>query len=242
MKAISSVLLKALTASPIASAAVAVLLVTGGTISPRAIAQTAPQAPATVTSISSATDKYISTGNVTVIDVPPPSSPTPTPELRTTTPELKAFLDVISWAETGTTEPISYQTLVFNGFFNNFSTHPKIKQCKPIGGRRICSTAAGRYQIMGFNWDALASKLQLQDFSPESQDKMALYFIQRKGAMPDVLAGRFEKAACKVGGIWASFPCNSYGQHPKSMRTLKQFYQQRLSLYKNSTNTFSTLR
>ncbi len=146
--------------------------------------------------------------------------------------ETKAFLDTIAWAETGTTGAEGYKSLVFKGKFNSFATHPKIKQCALIKGRQVCSTAAGRYQMMDFNWDKLSPRLGLDDFSPASQDRMALELIRQKGAIEDVSTGQFEVAACKVGGIWASFPCNSYSQNPKSMAQLKAFYKQQLHKYR----------
>ncbi|AFZ11233.1 glycoside hydrolase family 24 [Crinalium epipsammum PCC 9333] len=228
---ISLVLQKAIKASTLASTAFSLLVLSSG-ILPKAIAQTVYEAPITATSAAP---------SVQVIPVPQTeypqnssfySAPNST-DSRLTTPEVRAFLDVISMAETGTIDPSSYSILVFNGSFSDFSTHPKVKQCSAIRGRRICSTAAGRYQIMDFNWDYLAPKLGLPDFSPESQDRMALYFIERKGAMADILAGRFEKAACKVGTVWASIPppCNRYGQSRHKMAQLRQMYDQRLRFY-----------
>lgn len=194
------------------------------------------------------TDSYIppssNVNQAIPIKVILPENPVATPQWapsQINSPELKAFLDVISWAETGTIEASSYSILVFRGTFNDFSTHPKLKQCKVVNGRRLCSNAAGRYQVMGFNWDRLAPKLGLKDFSPESQDKIALYLINQKGAMPDILAGRFEQAICKVGGVWASFPCNRYDQNPKNMSQLRAIYEQQLLHYQNLvTNPSST--
>ena len=227
---ISLVLQKAIKASTLASTAFSLLVLSNG-ISPKAIAQTAYEMPVTNTLHPS----------VQVIPVPQAEYPQNSSfytapnstDSRLTTPEVRAFLDVISMAETGTIDPSSYSILVFNGSFSDFSTHPKVKQCSAIRGRRICSTAAGRYQIMDFNWDYLAPRLGLPDFSPESQDRMALYFIERKGAMADILAGRFEKAACKVGTVWASIPppCNRYGQSRLKMAQLRQMYDQRLKFY-----------
>jgi muramidase (phage lysozyme) len=117
---------------------------------------------------------------------------------------------------------------VFNGNFNDFSTHPLIKQCAPINGNRICSTAAGAYQMLDKSWWDLQPKLKLADFSPVSQDRMAVEYIRRNNAIKDVESGNFDKAACKVGKIWASFPCNSYNQNSKSMRELSKYYQQQL--------------
>jgi muramidase (phage lysozyme) len=143
-------------------------------------------------------------------------------------PRMQAFLATIRWAETGNSGTESYRKLVFNGNFNDFSTHPLIKQCAPINGNRICSTAAGAYQMLDKSWWDLQPKLKLADFSPVSQDRMAVEYIRRNRAIADVESGNFDKAVCKVGKIWASFPCNSYNQNPKSMEKLNNYYQQQL--------------
>lgn len=39
-------------------------------------------------------------------------------------PRMQAFLATIRWAETGNSGTVSYRKLVFNGSFNDFSTHP----------------------------------------------------------------------------------------------------------------------
>ncbi|NJN13874.1 MAG: peptidoglycan DD-metalloendopeptidase family protein [Richelia sp. RM2_1_2] len=144
-------------------------------------------------------------------------------------PRMQAFLATIRWAETGTSRTESYQKLVFNGTFNNFSTHPLIKQCASINGKKTCSTAAGAYQMLDKSWRDLQPKLKLPDFSPESQDRMAIEYIRRNRAISDIESGNFANAACKVGKIWASFPCNSYDQNPKAMSELSRYYQKQLS-------------
>jgi muramidase (phage lysozyme) len=143
-------------------------------------------------------------------------------------PKMQAFLATIRWAETGNSGRESYRKLVFNGTFNNFSKHPLIKQCAPINGKQVCSTAAGAYQMLDKSWWDLQPKLKLPDFSPQSQDRMAVEYIRRNRAIADIESGNFAKAACKVGKIWASFPCNSYNQNPKSMDKLNYYYQQQL--------------
>jgi hypothetical protein len=67
-------------------------------------------------------------------------------------PKMQAFLATIRWAETGNSGTESYRKLVFNGTFNDLSTHPLIKQCAPIKGKRTCSTAAGAYQMLDKSW------------------------------------------------------------------------------------------
>jgi muramidase (phage lysozyme) len=143
-------------------------------------------------------------------------------------PRMQAFLATIRWAETGTSGIESYRQLVFSGTFNGFSTHPLKKQCASINGKQVCSTAAGAYQMLDKSWYDLAPKLNLKDFSPASQDKMAVEYIRRNNAIADIEAGNFEAAASKVGKIWASFPNNGYGQNPKTINQLKNYYQQQL--------------
>ncbi|MEH1928104.1 glycoside hydrolase family 24 protein [Nostoc sp.] len=147
-------------------------------------------------------------------------------------PRLSAFLATIRWAETGTSEPESYRKLVFNGTFNNFSTHPLKKQCAPINGKNVCSTAAGAYQMLDKSWYDIQPKLNLKDFSPASQDKMAIEYIRRNNALSDIEAGRFDTAICKVGRVWASLPCNNYAQPQKSLAELRSVYQKNLEKYR----------
>lgn len=147
---------------------------------------------------------------------------------------VKAFLDTIAWAETGEMGLNSYRALVFNGHFNSFASHPMQLQCADINGKNTCSYAAGRYQIMNYEWDKYKPSLHLPDFSPTSQDKIAIEMIRRKGALNDVKNGNFEVAACKVGGEWASFPCNGYGQNPRSMTALKKIYEKQLKKHENT--------
>lgn len=149
-------------------------------------------------------------------------------------PRLSAFLATIRWAETGTSEPESYRKLVFNGTFNNFYTHPLKKQCAPINGKNVCSTAAGAYQMLDKSWYDIQPKLNLKDFSPASQDKMAIEYIRRNNALSDVEAGKFDTAVCKVGRVWASFPCNNYNQNAKSIDKLRIYYQQQLQKFEIS--------
>lgn len=143
-------------------------------------------------------------------------------------PRMAAFIATIRWAETGTSGYESYRKLVFNGTFNDFSTHPKIRQCALINAKNVCSTAAGAYQMLDISWNDLQPDLGLKDFTPPSQDKMAIEYIRRNKAIDDVESGNFEMAACKVGKVWASFPCNDYYQHPRSVEELRNYYNKQL--------------
>ena len=155
---------------------------------------------------------------------------------------VRAFLDVIAWAETGSMGNASYTVIVFKGGnrIKNFSTHPFVgggwkanQNCAFIrrAGKRVCSSASGRYQIMDFNYRSLTQKGIIRDFTPASQDKAAIYYLQQKRVVKDIAFGSFEKAACKVGGHWASFPCNNYRQPQKKMQQLRTVFDRQVLKY-----------
>ncbi|MEM9542976.1 MAG: peptidoglycan DD-metalloendopeptidase family protein [Cyanobacteria bacterium P01_E01_bin.42] len=155
---------------------------------------------------------------------------------------IRAFLDVISWAETGSIGEASYTVIVFKGGnrIKNFSTHPFVgggwkanQNCAFIrrAGKRVCSSASGRYQIMDFNYRSLTKNEIIRDFTPASQDKAAIYYLQQKGVLKDIAFGNFEKAACKVGGHWASFPCNNYRQPQKKIQQLRYVFDRQVVKY-----------
>lgn len=63
---------------------------------------------------------------------------------------------------------------------------------------------------------------------------MAIEYIRRNNALIDIEAGRFDTAVCKVGRVWASFPCNNYKQNAKSIAQLRTYYQQHLQNFEIS--------
>jgi muramidase (phage lysozyme) len=146
-------------------------------------------------------------------------------------PQMAAFLATIRWAETGSSGYESYRKLVFNGTFDDFSTHPKVRQCARVSLINVCSTAAGAYQMLDISWNDLQPNLGLKDFSPPSQDKMAIEYIRRNKAVDDVESGNVEMAFCKVGKVWASLICNDYNQNAKSIEELTKYYNSQLNVY-----------
>lgn len=153
-------------------------------------------------------------------------------------PEVKAFLDTVSFAE-GTFED-GYNTLYAGHKFNDLSDHPRCvissvaypnlkKQNKGLQ-----SSAAGRYQILAGTWDKIAVEMNLPNFSPHNQDKAALGLIRQHGALNDVLNGRFEIAIKKLSNLWPSFPGSKYKQPNVPMEKLKAFYINRLMVYKSN--------
>ena len=142
-----------------------------------------------------------------------------------------AFLDLISWSE-GTsaskeTKCDGYDVIVSGAtgpnVFEDFSAHPFAAGRPPIIVRqvpRLLSTASGRYQIIISTWRTLAQILNLEDFTPLSQDKAALKLLAQAGAVAELNAGQVEAAITSASSIWASFPGNNYNQSGKTMQEL----------------------
>ena len=85
----------------------------------------------------------------------------------------------------------------------NYSAHPMLRN------EQTNSNAAGRYQLMGRYWIPYRDTLKLPDFSPISQDLIALRQIREQGATSLILAGRISEAMYKVNNIWVSLPRGS---------------------------------
>lgn len=134
----------------------------------------------------------------------------------------RAFLDMIAKSEgTYGNGDNGYNVMVGNTLFVGYDTHPhKLIHLTPT----LASTAAGRYQLLAKYYDVYAKMLGLTDFSPASQDAIALQQIKECRALDDINAGNFEQAIYKVRHIWASLPGAGYGQHENKMATLKQDY------------------
>ena len=114
-----------------------------------------------------------------------------------------------------------YDVIVGGGTFTDFSSHPHILVKL---NDRLSSTAAGRYQLLARYWDYYRNFLQLKDFSPASQDAIALQQIKECRALEDIEAGRFTSAVQKCARIWASMPGANYGQHENKIEALKTAY------------------
>jgi muramidase (phage lysozyme) len=141
-------------------------------------------------------------------------------------PNLKAFLDTIAYSE-GTDNGIQktnnrgYDVLVGGGLFDSYADHPR----KLIVLRQgLSSTAAGRYQLLARYFDAYKKQLNLTDFSPASQDAIAVQQIKECKALNDVEAGYIGIALDKCRHIWASLPGAGYGQHENSLHVLLDRY------------------
>lgn len=147
-----------------------------------------------------------------------------------------AFLDMLAWSEGTSTSPATAQDgydVIVTGIdrkpeiFTDFSDHPfaKGRRSKVINSKGLRSNASGRYQQMLKDWPYYRTQLALPDFSPISQDLLALQHIRECRALPDVHAGRIEPAIAKCRNIWASLPGAGYGQREHRLHDLLQEYR-----------------
>ena len=98
--------------------------------------------------------------------------------------QRKAFLDMLAWSEeliTDVRKPeIMVMTSLWAKLFTDYSDHPrKLVTLNP----KLKSTGAGRCQLLSRWWDAYRKQLGLKDFSPKSQDAVALQQIKGYGAL-----------------------------------------------------------
>jgi len=150
------------------------------------------------------------------------------------TQNQRAFLDTIAHSEIGARllaqSDNGYNVLVGSTpdhphLFTSYADHPR--QLITLNGN-LKSTAAGRYQLLARYFDYYKSFLQLSDFSPTSQDAIAIQQIKERKAFDDIEAGNVELAINKCANIWASLPgqLNVYNQHINKMDDLVAAYVQ----------------
>lgn len=140
-----------------------------------------------------------------------------------------AFLDMIAYSELKGLIEISdrgYNVIVGSTLkkpilFSSYADHPrKLIQINA----NLKSTAAGRYQLLSRYFDVYRKRLNLNDFSPLSQDLIAIQQIKERNVIPLIKAGKFEVAVAACSNIWASLPGNNYGQHTNDIAELKAAY------------------
>ena len=118
------------------------------------------------------------------------------------TVNVKAFLSAIATAEGGD------YNLKYGGVkgkkndkwqFSDFSTHPG-------AGSDGKTTAAGMYQINKKTWQEMGGKMGLTDFSPATQDLLAVEILRILGAIDKIVAGDVDNALSSASRRWAALP------------------------------------
>lgn len=82
------------------------------------------------------------------------------------------------------------------------------------------STASGRYQVLLHFFEAYKVQLGLPDFSPLSQDEVAVQMMHECGAITLLQNGALPQAMTACNSRWASLPGNTDGQGGRSMQAL----------------------
>lgn len=103
--------------------------------------------------------------------------------------------------------------------FPSYTKHPSIYNAE------LNSTAAGRYQLLSRYYAPYAKKLKLNDFSPLSQDLIAIQQIRERRALPLIADGQLAAAIKACSNIWASLPGNGYGQRQNELTMLTNAYK-----------------
>lgn len=150
---------------------------------------------------------------------------------------LSLFLDLIAFSEATSTSSLTKNSgydVIVTGLdgpevFTDFSDHPfaKGRPAKQLNHATpsLFSTASGRYQMLLRIWRAYQQMLHLPDFSPLSQDLVAIRIIKECGAIDVIQAGDISKAIGMCAHIWASFPGNDYNQNAHPMDKLMVQWQ-----------------
>ncbi|AUT64247.1 glycoside hydrolase family 24 protein [Paraburkholderia terrae] len=155
---------------------------------------------------------------------------------------VRAFLRMIRVGE-GTESPIGYERL-FGGqsfikdYSRDFSDHPRILITRTNSkGKTLRSTAAGAYQVMGYNWDdpafvAYRRQYKISDFTPISQDRYCVILLKyKRRALEDIKKGEIQRAVIddRSNLEWASLPGNDYGQGGVGMSTVNAKFSEYLN-------------
>ena len=135
----------------------------------------------------------------------------------------KAFLEMIAKCEgTFGHGDEGYNVNVGGTLFTDYSDHPRsLVYIKSIKKK---SSAAGRYQILDHIYDHYKLALNLVDFSPASQDAIALQLIRECRALEDIDMGRIPQAIEKCTSRWTSLPNAKYSQPIKTLKFALEAY------------------
>ena len=144
-------------------------------------------------------------------------------------PNVQAFLRVIRAGESSQ-EGTAYRMIYGGELIDSLAAHPRIPKQTPWGW----TSAAGAYQFMAAipgkvktdTWDGLERKYGALDFSPATQDLMAVALIDRRGALVLVMEGRIREAITKCAREWASLPGSPYGQPTMTMEKALAIYHE----------------
>ena len=129
--------------------------------------------------------------------------------------QRKAFLDMLAWSEgidNGRQKTRNHGYDVIVGGERHFilitPIHPRKLVTLNPKLKSPCRTLPASFPLVG----CLPQEAGLKDFSPKSQDAVALQQIKERGALPMIDRGDIRQAIDRCSNIWASLPGAGYGQ------------------------------
>ncbi|MEO2219454.1 glycoside hydrolase family 104 protein [Chromobacterium vaccinii] len=117
-------------------------------------------------------------------------------------PNVAAFLKAIAQAEGG---GYDFMYGAIKGKkndkwrFSDYSTHPG-------PGYDGKTSAAGMYQINLVTWKDMGGRMGLKDFSPHTQDLIAVEIFRAQKAIEAIVDGDLETSLSRCSGRWAALP------------------------------------
>jgi muramidase (phage lysozyme) len=126
-----------------------------------------------------------------------------------------AFLEMLKWAEIGEDlleiSDDGYNVLVGSTashplLFKSYSDHPRVYNAI------FNSTAAGAFQIIRRTFNDYSKLLNLHDFTPASQEAIALQLLKERHALNAIEQGWVDYAVRLASPVWASLPYSGASQ------------------------------
>lgn len=123
---------------------------------------------------------------------------------------LDAFLTVIAEGESD----FDFFATAGGGSFDSTADHPALTgefDGIPVGnGMR--SYASGAFMITRDTWNELGGAARYGSFEPDAQVQAAIDLIQKRGAMPYVLAGDIARARLILADTWVIFKTSRWSE------------------------------
>jgi len=148
-------------------------------------------------------------------------------------PEVRAFLDTIAYAE-GTATSDGYYICFPGRRCALLKEHPATVACATSRGNRICSSAAGRYQMLKDTWRIIAWRIAARDFSAHEQDRAAVQMLLDRGIISLLLRDKVTQAIYAAGKGWASLPGSPHGQPRYACDHIRRVFNDKLHLYQKN--------
>ena len=148
-------------------------------------------------------------------------------------PNVRAFLRLIRAGESAQTDDayrwLFGSTVRSPKLFASFDDHPRVRTYEKNdefikNGKADYTTAAGAFQITETTFNALCKQYGFSDFTPQTQELMAVALIAERNARVSIIEGRIQPAIAMCCRTWASLPGSPWGQTTNSFAHAQATY------------------